>query len=232
MPKTKFEMKIRQDEDSFVCEITNGPITLCVNDDGEEEDMQAIVDALNKPDVKWYSNNKLELDQHIEIMQLQVERDQWKLKYDELKERYDTLLVQYNESLDVSISLGNQLNELKAEHDQLEKSAICCNEKLQDKYDELKAENERLRISYEDYKNWVQSCRKEAEGQYRQLKDNAQRLADALDEAKRFIEFIDRSIEIPANLLESYSSDLMNVMHLIDESGLSEYNQSKGEGKV
>lgn len=81
----KFEMKIRQDDDSFVCDITNGSICLSVSNDGEEEDMQAIVDALNKPNVKWYSNNKLELDQHIEIMQLQGERDQWKAKYNELK---------------------------------------------------------------------------------------------------------------------------------------------------
>lgn len=91
LPTNKFEMKIRQDDDSFVCEITNGSISICVSNDGEEEDMQAIVDALNKPNVKWYSNNKLELDQHIEIMQLQDELRREKEKSQKLAEALEMI---------------------------------------------------------------------------------------------------------------------------------------------
>lgn len=58
-------------------EITNGPISLCVDDeDIEDKDiiaMQFIVNALNSGGIKFRSENALELKQHIEIMQL---RDQ------------------------------------------------------------------------------------------------------------------------------------------------------------
>lgn len=96
MEANKWEMKVRTDDDSFVCEITDGKISICVNDDGEEEDMQEIVDALNKAEVSFYSNNKLELDQHIEIMQLQDEVRQWKAKYDELKADYEQYVKDFD----------------------------------------------------------------------------------------------------------------------------------------
>jgi hypothetical protein len=59
-------------------EITNGPISLCVNEDDmpfEAEidntlEINHIVDTLNTSKVKFRSENKLELDQHIEIMEL------------------------------------------------------------------------------------------------------------------------------------------------------------------
>ena len=43
--ENKWEQKVYTHDDTFVCEITNGKISICVNDDGEEEHMQAIVDG-------------------------------------------------------------------------------------------------------------------------------------------------------------------------------------------
>lgn len=68
-------------------EITNGPISMCVDDEDIEEEhitaMKEIVSALNSGGIKFHSENALELEQHIEIMQL---RDQAQRMEDALEE--------------------------------------------------------------------------------------------------------------------------------------------------
>lgn len=58
-------------------EITNGAISLCVDDEDIVEEhitaMKEIVSALNSGGIKFRSENALEIKQHIEIMQLQEE---------------------------------------------------------------------------------------------------------------------------------------------------------------
>lgn len=88
-------IKHEADKD-FVYEITNGPISLCVNEDdmpGEDygEDiplLNQVVDALNKSGIPFHSENKLELDQHITIMEQSCEIDELQAKYN----RYEAAL--------------------------------------------------------------------------------------------------------------------------------------------
>jgi hypothetical protein len=65
-------------------EITNGLISLCVDEDDTPEDVTEeamlgkIVYALNAYGLQFRSENKLELDQHCEIMQLKCEVHRYK----------------------------------------------------------------------------------------------------------------------------------------------------------
>lgn len=74
-------------------EITNGPISLCVDDeDIEDKDiiaMQFIVNALNSGGIKFRSENALELKQHIEIMQLRDQAQRMADAFNILNEAYD-----------------------------------------------------------------------------------------------------------------------------------------------
>lgn len=69
MPQNKWELK----EHEAHWEITNGHISLCTREDDVDEpsELLFITDALNTSGIELHSENKLELDQHIEIIKLQ-----------------------------------------------------------------------------------------------------------------------------------------------------------------
>src|SRR6478752_1320200 len=74
-------------------EITDGHILLCTNDDPEdvtetENVLQQIARLLNESGCKFYSNNVLELNQHIEIQKQKYEIDDLQAKCD----RYEKAL--------------------------------------------------------------------------------------------------------------------------------------------
>lgn len=74
MAQSNWQLKDHDDLERPYWEITNGPISLCVNDDDIEEEhitaMKEIVSALNSGGIQFHSENALELKQHIEIMEL------------------------------------------------------------------------------------------------------------------------------------------------------------------
>jgi len=94
--ENKWQLIKHETDKDFVYEITNGPISLCVNEDdmpGEDygEDiplLNQVVDALNKSGIPFHSENKLELDQHITIMEQSCEIDELQAKCD----RYEKAL--------------------------------------------------------------------------------------------------------------------------------------------
>jgi hypothetical protein len=59
-------------------QITNGSISLCTGEDDADTDesLKPIVDALNNCPFPLHCENVLEFNQHIEIMQLQHEKEQ------------------------------------------------------------------------------------------------------------------------------------------------------------
>lgn len=74
-------------------EITDGRISLCTNDDPEditdtENSLQQIARLLNETGCKFYSNNALELEQHIDIMKQSQEIDELQARC----ERYEKAL--------------------------------------------------------------------------------------------------------------------------------------------
>lgn len=64
----KWEVK-EWGEESYA--LTNGNITMVTSDASDDRYLQAIVDLLNGSGYSYHSENKLELDQHIEISELQ-----------------------------------------------------------------------------------------------------------------------------------------------------------------
>lgn len=89
MENSKWELKEHDDVERPYWEITNGPISMCVNDEDIEEEhitaMKEIVSALNSGGIKFRSENALEFKLHIDIMKLQTEVADWKREYDELQ---------------------------------------------------------------------------------------------------------------------------------------------------
>lgn len=72
MESKKWELKEHQDDDSYYTEITNGKISICTQDECDDmELLPKVVSLLNESKCSFYSNNVLELNQHLEIMSLQ-----------------------------------------------------------------------------------------------------------------------------------------------------------------
>lgn len=74
----KWQVILHEQVENPYFEITNGPISICANagevgetEDQEEAIFMALVEQLNKSGIDFHSENKLELQQHLKIMELE-----------------------------------------------------------------------------------------------------------------------------------------------------------------
>src|SRR5688572_32606420 len=81
--ESKWELKLHDRVESPYYEITNGQISLIANcgfvgeDDADEENIfNRVKDELNISGIDFHSGNKLELEQHIDIMKQSQEIDE------------------------------------------------------------------------------------------------------------------------------------------------------------
>jgi hypothetical protein len=94
MEQNKWEAKEWGDE-SYA--ITNGKITIVTSDACDDGYLLAIVDLLNGSGYRFHSENKLELDLHIEAEAAKMDLAQWEDHCKELQakcERYENALKQ------------------------------------------------------------------------------------------------------------------------------------------
>lgn len=95
MAQSNWQLKDHDDLERPYWEITNGPISLCVNDDDIEEEhitaMKEIVSALNSGGIQFHSENALELKQHIEIMELKEQAQRMADALERVKSRLNCI---------------------------------------------------------------------------------------------------------------------------------------------
>lgn len=102
MEKNNWKLILHEQCEDPYFEITNGPISLCCNaglvgetEDEEDAIFKKVADALNNSGIDFHSENKLELKQHIEILECGYKIEELQARC----ERYETALNQIREHI-------------------------------------------------------------------------------------------------------------------------------------
>ena len=148
----QWQLKSHEDDDAGYWEITNGPISICTSEDPVDESvLPGIVNLLNKAQVKFRSENKLELDQQIQIMQLQHQIESlstWKAEQMAL-----TLpLIEWgqgNKNLKLGESIYQKVLEFALKYEQEQQARL----DLKFERDEISQEKDNLAFELRDVKD-------------------------------------------------------------------------------
>lgn len=92
-------------------EITNGEISICTKDDGDDMDviLKEVADLLNKTEITFYADNPKEIDLHFECEGLKIQFSELQAKCD----RYESLLKRMQHLQPIWLYQGH----IKPEHE-------------------------------------------------------------------------------------------------------------------